>query len=245
MCLESGERRAESGFTIIELTLASAIVASLVLALAVMSDAVYRGGEHSQGYGLAVQHARVVIDRINRHVREAVANKNFPGARAASEKVNGYEFPDALVVWSPKKGETAADPEGWPLVRELVVYAPNPDAPNELLEITDREDSTPTNAQTAWRDLVDSMIARASGKKTLLTDLLRTAQVREGDPSSARAALRFIPRLTPSAQGGLQQSWVRYEMQLLPGREIGANNAGAMPARPFFGSAAGDYPSED
>jgi hypothetical protein len=229
----------------IELMLASAIVASLVLALAVMSDAVYRGGEHSQGYGLAVQHARVVIDRVNRHIREAVANKNFPGVVVVSEEAGGYEFPDALVVWSPEEGDAADDPAGWPLVRELVVYAPHPDAPNELWEITDREDSTPTTDQTAWRDLVDSMIARESGKKTLLTDLLRTARVRENDPSSARAALRFVRRLTSSAQAGLRQSWVRYEMQLLPGREIRANNAGAMPARPFFGSATVYYPSEN
>lgn len=232
----------------VELMLASAIVASLMLALAVMSDAVYRGGEHSQGYGLAVQHARVVIDRINRTVREAVANdNNFPGVLVVSEAVDGYEFPDALVVWSPKDGGPANDPAGWPLVSELVVYAPNPNDPHELLEITDREDFTPTDKQTAWRDLVDSMIARDRGRKTLLTDLLRTAQTRAGDPSSERAALRFVVHCppTPSAQAGLQQSWVRYEMQLLPGREISANNAGAMPARPFFGSAAVYYPSKN
>lgn len=252
----------------IELMLASAIMSALVLALAVMSDAVQRGNEHAEGYTLSAQHARVVCDRIKRHVCTATANAAFPGLYVFSETVDGQHFPDTLVVWAP--GGQAAQPDGLPLVSELVVYAPNPNAPHELLEITDRTNGSTAPSltnQTGWRTLLRSLKTGTSSKKVLLTDLLRVVPVRPNDHSTRRGMVRFVHRLTPSewqwmqyqggvrrwseldwsqsvcgANFGLRQSWVRFEMQLTPGAEVVANNAGAMPAMPFFGSGARYYP---
>ncbi len=261
-------RRARRGFTMIELLIAAAIMSVLVLGLAAMADAVHRGNEHSTGYGLAVQHARVVLERIARHVERATASEEFPGVLVVSETVDSYTFPDTLVVWSPDGAASA--PDGAPRVGELVIYTTNPTQPNELWELTDRDSTSAAPAVTdasAWRSLVSMLRTSNTSEKVLLTDLVRVAQVRSSDVSTRRPAIRFAHRLTPSqtqwseyrggtrswenldwAQGiggastGLRQSWVRYELQLEPGEPPSANNAGAMPAYPFFGSAALYYP---
>jgi hypothetical protein len=109
-----------------------------------------------------------------------------------------------------------------------------------------------------------------SKEVTVLTDLLRVAVVPEagvGAAEGTRGCIRFAARLAPKPSNwdnyqndvilwedvswaqkiygpnmGLRQSWVRYELQLTPGRNFTANSAEAMPAAPFFGSAAIYYP---
>lgn len=259
--------QARRGFTMIELMIASAIMASLVLALGIMSDAVYRGSEHCEGYGLAVQHARVVRERIARRVSTATANELFPGVLVVSETVDNETFPDTLVVWATGDPlDVNGDPR-LPMVHELVIYTTSAANPNELIEIeypSGNADVPEFDDDAAWRTLIGTLKAGAAenDEEVLLTDLLRVVEVRTADAGSRRAALRFVLRVTPSVaqwnefpdtrdwealdwpQGvygvnfGLRQSWVRFEMQLTPGREVVANNSGTMPAMPFFGSAA-------
>src|SRR5262245_16572071 len=120
-----------AGLTLLELLLASTIMALLVAALASMASAVYRTNEYSQGYGEAAQHARVVLQRITRKINKATANANYPGAWVIHRTVGGATFPEVLVVWHPTGA--AIDAAGQPRVKELVIYCPSGTAPNELL----------------------------------------------------------------------------------------------------------------
>ena len=262
--LPSSPRR---GVTMIELLIASSIMALLVATLGVMANAVYSSNEYCQGNGLAAQHGRMVVERINRAVRGATANETNPGVMVLDETVAGYRFADTLIVWHPT-GDPANRDSG-PRTNELIVFAPNPSAPNELLEITDPTDSSAMPAYsntTGWRTAIDAMKTSATAKRIILTDLLKTGRASTSSMTQvSRACVRFDLRVLPSltdwtaylaasneanawlalpwaqsvmgTRTGLWQSWVRFELQLMPG-SIAVNSAAAMPAVPLYGSGA-------
>jgi len=255
------------GVTMIELMIGMGIMALLMLTLAAFAGGVYQSTEYSQGYGQATQHGRVVMDRINRTLRGATANEQFPGGIVVAETVSGWRFPDALVVWSPETDP--ADPDGLPRVGELVVICLHPTRPNELIEITDRGNTTiapAVSATSSWQATVENLKTSDSAKRVLLTDLVRVATVPEAgteNPQANRGCVRFEVQLSPpaaewddylagnldwdqinwaqsvsSSQTGLRQTWLRYELQLVPGATPAANPTEAMPSVPFLGSAA-------
>jgi hypothetical protein len=63
-----------------------------------------------------------------------------------------------------------------------------------------------------------------------------TAYLNASDEAGMWAALPWAQSIY-GTRTGLRQSWVRFELQLLPG-EVVAHDAAALPAAPFFGSAA-------
>ena len=89
----------------------------------------------------ATQHARVALDRITRTIYGATANEQFPGCIVVAETINGWRYPDTLVIWRPNGA--AANPNGLPRYCELVIYCPHPNNPNQLVEIT-----APTDTRT-------------------------------------------------------------------------------------------------
>jgi hypothetical protein len=123
-----------------------------------------------------------------------------------------WRFSDTLVVWSPETGN-AVDAATGPLVSELVVYMPNPDAPNELWELTERsntgrallgtaaDDWVTSGTLIGWKDTVASMIASPTSQKVVLTDLLRIASTSTTDNSDSnlwRGCLRFESEMNPT-----------------------------------------------
>lgn len=121
---------------------------------------------------------------------------------------------------------------------------------------------------TGWKEVVDAMKTSNTAQRVVLTDLLRVAEVNQVAANTVgrrRGCLRFERRVLPSTDDwsaylaasneaetwaalpwaqsihgtktGVRQTWVRYELQLEPG-EIVAHEKEAMPAAPFFGSAA-------
>lgn len=120
----------------------------------------------------------------------------------------------------------------------------------------------------AWKTAIDAIKVSETAEKVVITDLLRVATVDEAAANVSgrrRACLRFERRVLPDeadwaaylvaadeaatwdalpwaqsirgTQTGVRQTWVRFEMQLMPG-DVVAHEAEAMPAAPFFGSAA-------
>jgi hypothetical protein len=205
------------------------------------------------------------MQRIATTVRGATTSDAFPGFLVIEQSVDGWMFPDILVVWHPEGAP--ADPEGLPRVNELRVYCPNPNAPNELLEVTFPADSrvVPSPSDTvAWRIEAAAMKATEDGVRTVLTDMLRTAQV-NNLAASQRGVIRFQVRYRPSAdemakcedgvagfewyklawpQGiytfsvGMRQAWLQMELQLVPqSTSIGAHSSDET-AIPFLGSAS-------
>lgn len=262
-------QRSRRAVTLIELLIAVSIMSMMIGALGAMARAVQLGAEYSEGHGLATQHARVAMERITRAVQQATANEWYPGAYHFEAQYGTWTFPDTLVVWRPEG--TAAAPSGAPLLRELVIFCPNPSKPNELLEITAASTETaslesPQNA-TALKAQIEAIKNSASSKRVLLTPLLRTERVTGlsgGDRTLA--AVRFETAITPTAdqwlqyqsgnvdwdelpwvQGiygrwtGMRQTRVRIELQLMPGEAWLTADADGQQAIPFLGAAALHY----
>ncbi len=251
------------GFTLLEMVVAMTIMVIVMGSLGAMAKAVNEGALYGETYGSATQHARVAMQRIGATVRSATTSDDFPGLIVIERTVGGWTFPDILVVWHPDGAPV--DPDGLPRVNELRVYCPNPDAPNELLEVTFPADSrvVPAPSDTvAWRTEAAAMMASESGVRTVLTDMLRTAQV-TSLAASLRGAICFHVRYRPTEdemtayeagttdwddlawpQGiytdnvGLRQAWLRMELQLVPqSTSVGAHSSDET-AIPFLGSAS-------
>lgn len=263
---QHGRRKPRRGFSLLELMVAMTIMVIVMGSLGAMSKAVNEGALYGETYGTATQHARIAMERIAASVRGATTSDKFPGVLVVDESESGWEFPDFLVVWHPDG--LAADPDGLPRANELRVYCPNPETPNELLEITFPSDPhivpDPSN-EAAWLAEAAAMKGSARGVRTVLTNMLRTAQV-TNLATSARGVVRFAVRYRPSEgemtayaagstdwddmawpQGiytsnvGLRQVWLQMELQLVPAStSVGERSADAT-AIPFLGSASCFY----
>ncbi len=262
MCPRSS-RGHRSGFSLLELVVAMTIMVIVMGSLGAMAKAVNEGALYGETYGTATQHARVAMQRIAASVRGATTSDEFPGVLVITETVGGWGFPDILVVWHPEG--SPVDPDGLPRANELRIYSPNPDAPNELLEITfpDNTTTVPSPSDTAaWLSAATAAKASSDGVRTVLTDMLRTAQV-TSLADSTRGVVRFEVRYRPDdselaaydagtsdwkalawPQGiysdnvGLRQAWVRMELQLVPGSTSVGVPASDDTAIPFLGSAS-------
>ncbi len=258
---------ARHGLTFVELMLAIAIMATVLGTLGAVGIGVQRSYEYTAGYGDAVQHARVTLERITRAVSQARANEQFPGFIVVPRFAAGVRLPETLVVWKPA-GEPV-DPNGLPRFNELVVYCPDPNAPNRLLEITVPGDTRvvpPKSDASAWQSEIANMQTRNDAQRVVLTELLRTAGLGNGASITMCGAVRFEQRQRPTdselsqfragtaawssltwPQGlftpssGVRQSWMRCEIQLIPGSTWVVNDPAAQTALPFFGSAAVYY----
>jgi hypothetical protein len=264
-----GGRRRENrhALTLVELLVAMMIMLMVVGALGALTRTVQQGFEYADGYGIATQYARVVLDRIAQNVSQATANDQFPGCIVVAESVNSYRYPDTLVVWRPTG--TPAAPAGLPCYNELVIYCPNPAAPSQFVEMTAPTDTrtVPTaDDQAGWQAALTSLKKSATTKSVVLTTLLRTCStsaLNSGGSQNLRGDVRFETRLLPStsdwanftahavtwmnlpwvqgtygSQAGLRQVWMRAELQLLPGVDWIESNPTAAQPMPFFGSAA-------
>jgi prepilin-type N-terminal cleavage/methylation domain-containing protein len=259
------KRRARSesarrAMTLVELMISLTILTMIAATVATMALAVQTAGNYVRERGTAVQHARVVLDRIDRTLQSATVSEQFPGFLVLSWSDSGGTFPDTLVIWKPST--TAADPSGVPRANELVIIRPDPNNPAQLLEITNPSEPAtvtyPASATASWQTLVDTLSSRTNASKVVLTDLLRVAAVGTSAGAKQRGAIRFRASLLPSDadlgryRDGLA-SWTslpwpqnlsgnRYgvrslacftELQLVPSPEA----TSADEALPFFGSA--------
>ncbi|MBN1591350.1 MAG: prepilin-type N-terminal cleavage/methylation domain-containing protein [Pirellulales bacterium] len=262
----TGKRR--SGLTLIELMVASTIMAITVAALAVLAHAVQSGAEYGNGHGQAVQHARVTFERITRLANEATTSPQFPGLLVVATNQAGNLYPDTLVVWHPSG--VPSDPEGLPRFSELVIFCPRAGHPNELIELTAPSDTRTVpmyKNQALWFTEIEALKSSTTTRQVNLTNLVRTASTDDTAPEdSRRACVRFNVRLRPSDANlaayeantvdwdelpwvqnvyspslGLRQVWLRIELQLMPGGGDQANNTSTKTAIPFFDSAAVYY----
>jgi len=259
-CNSSGRqcRPRRYGLTLLEMLIAMSIMVAVVGTLGILSRGVEQAFQYSEGYGAAVQHARVCLERISRTVREATANDKFPGLIVLAETEGTWSFPDTLVVWNPEGDPANAD--GLPRFDELVVFCPNWDAPNQLVEVTfpnDPREVPAADDQSAWKAELSALKTKPATQAVALTSLMRVCTVPESGDDPLRGALRFEARLSPSqddwsdyeggtldwddlnwvqgiygSQTGLRQVWLRTELQLVPG------DAEDLPVVPFFGSSA-------
>jgi hypothetical protein len=260
------------GLTLLELLIATSMMLMLAGVIGGLASAVQTSARYSQGHGSATQQARVALERITRKVRQATTAVDHPGFVVVSSTIEGWRFPDTLIVWSPQGAP--ANPQGPPLVRELVIFSPHPQKPKQLLEITAPLDgrALPLDQpldQSPWREMIDAIKLDASSKRVLLTDQLRASKLKIETLSNGMTvgAIRFERELRPSAaqwlayqdgnlawsdlswaqgicgsRSGLRQAWLRIELQLVPASSVDQTAAGY--ALPFLGSAELYYEME-
>ena len=250
--------RRRCGLTLIELLLASLIMAMFAAAISALAMAVQQNTQHDERVGTVTQHARVALQRIERAVSESTANEHFPGCVAFGEPIQGSHTPDTLVVW---RGDiSVADPNGTPRFNELVIYCPDIEQPNRLLEITVPDDDSlapDLSDISAWRARLRAVKVSQRANKTELTDRLRTVPI--STMGERRGVVRFEVTLRPSekewtdyrngsvawedlkwVQGmhggrtGLRQTWCRCELQL----SISGGDSSDEIEIPFFGSSS-------
>ena len=255
------------GLTLIELLSAMMIMTMIVGTLGAMAKAVFVSSEYGQGHAATSQHARVAIDRIGRAVRGAYASELHPGFGVLDDQVGVWRFADTLVVWRPRvtPSTPTAEPfhaEGPPRFNELVVFCPDPDEPNKLIELTAADGDTRDMLPATLFSDVETLKRSNASKKVVLTDLLHTAAINAG-LSEQRGAVRFEVEVSPteqqwadyeagslawgdlpwvqgvySSKTGLRQVWVRIEMQLTPAAAAAVSEKEQLPPVPYFGSAA-------
>jgi prepilin-type N-terminal cleavage/methylation domain-containing protein len=233
------------GLTLVELLVSMAVTGILAATLGVLADSVSQTAKFDGGQTDALQHAQVVIDRIERMVNEAYATETYPGVVVVDETVGSYRYPDTVVIWKPTG--TPVNPAGPPLVRELVIICPSPTNAGELIEVTALNDSrtialNEASLNTAsGRTLINGIKTASTSSKVQLTPLLRSASTAgTSGTSSLRGCVRFECELHPTAaemsafrggtkawdtlgwsQGlfsstyGTRQVWLRMELQLL------------------------------
>ena len=255
------------GLTIIELLFAVLIMAIVAASLQAMIGSVEIANDYSQGYGTATQHARVAFSRIEAAIHSAYGKSIYPGVWVTQDTDGQWTYPNTLIVWQPSG--TPANPAGPPLVRELVIFCPDPNQPNDLVQLTVPGNATavPTTNLSAFTTLINSLKTSTTANKIVLTNLLQVTSVSGSAGTVARPALRFVATLTPSAaswnsylsgattwgnlpwaQGmcsaaeGRREVWLRSEIQLVPGVAWTGENSAAGTPLPFLGSACFSYP---
>ncbi len=253
--------------TLLELMIAMSIMLMVVGALGGLARTVQQSFEYSEGYGAATQHARVVLDRITKNVSEATANINFPGCIVVTETVNSYRYPDTLVVWRPSGTASAPTglPLYSELV-VYCPHPSYPNQLVEITAPSDTRTVPVITNESSWQTELATLKKASTSKIVVLTKLLRsclTTSATTGTTSDYRGDVRFEMRLRPSAadwasytagsvtwsnlpwvqgvygpKAGLRQTWIRMEMQLVPGADWVASDPNTAVAVPFFGSAA-------
>jgi len=242
-------------FTLAEMMIASVVIAMIVGAMGMMALSVRTNQSISQHAGMAQQHARVVLNRMRYNISSCTANASFPGFVVFSEQIGSYTYPDTLVVWRPSS--TAVDPNGLPRWNEVIIYAPDPDSPDNFYEITLPSNPATVPALTdlsTWQTNLLDARRGINSTRQLMTDLLHFAT--PASSSIKHGAVRFDAQLRPSAaewnaylantlpwanmnwvqdvyspDNGLRQNWCRIELQLR-----GGDNSKDS-ALPFVGSA--------
>ena len=253
------------GLSLIELVMAGAVIAIVAGTLVGLSNTVEQSWRYTQQSGATTQHARVVLERINRLVSEALSAPGIPGVAVMYEDVSTWRFYDTLVVWHA--GGMPQNPDGPPLVGECVFICPDPNDPTQLVEITAPGDTREMNIdnkfinQSVARAVIESVKTSPTSQKVVLTDLLRAPEVTSA--AGRRGAIHMVSGMLPmdselsqydagtvawsdlswpqdayGSQTGTRQYWLRVELQLMPSRDDALNELGPTKVRGFFGSAS-------
>ena len=240
-----------------------AIMGIMAAALSTLGATVQMANQYATEQGVSTQHARVLIERIQRNIAKAHANETFPGVVVIPYTSGGKSFPQALVIWEPES--EAASPDGSPTLGELIIYASDPASPNRLLEITFRESTAAVPGASAygdWRIYIQGLIDSEKSRVTEITNLIRVGKNLDSDRTEY-STLRFDIRHSPSdseftdydsanlrwdelswalgisgSNSGLRQTWCRFEFQIMPTSDTSQHRELSAQAVPYFGSAA-------
>lgn len=264
----ASSNRRRHGLTLAELLSATAILTLLGGAMGTLAYGVNIANDHCRGQNDAAQHARVLLERIRRHVQNSKASESFPACMVASTAVGSHSYPDRLLIW--KSDGIAAGATEYPKRSNLVVYTYNPNRPIELLEITTTDTTALTSTtQTALNAVVDAMLSSPSSTKIVISDKLDIATTGLGtgtrlsellSDTESRGLIRFRLIISPtttqwSEYKAAARTWKNIDWPLdqyssstgnrrvscLTELQMLVDETGELPPVPFFGSATRVY----
>jgi len=253
--------------TLVELSVAVAVMSLVAVVLGGLISAVRTTREHVTGVQDATAQGGFVVDRIRRAVaRSGVyrigTNPTVAGVAVVWKSASPTDRPETLVVWTGGRDASLAGQSPLsrlPKANELLIYTPDPAAPQRLLEIvvptaTDDVDF----AGTGFNTRIGQLIASSSAEKVVICDRVRVGSTGSG----TAAAVRFELEATPpsdllaavavntsawtslpwaggacSATSGVRQTAIRVELQLTTLTRSGNDG----PSLPIFGGAARRY----
>lgn len=256
--MTKGSFNLKRGLSLAELLVASAVMGIICLSFGTLAMSVQMANEYSQEKNLVGQHARVILQRVERTMQSAYATESFPGMLPITYYYASYDFPQAIAIWAPTGDPIAS----YPRIDELVVFAVDPDNSNRLLEIRNESDTRSAPGLTdeaGWRTLITDLINSADSEIVEISDLVRAGKA----GSNYYSTLRFETRVLPSdadiaaaragsvdwedlnwatsiysAKAGLRQVWCHFEWQLVPNANLEEHAQLREQAVPFFGSSA-------
>ncbi|QDU75073.1 hypothetical protein Pan97_20940 [Bremerella volcania] len=256
--MTNGTLNPKRGLSLAELLVASAVMGIICLSFGTLAMSVQMANEYSQEKNLVGQHARVILQRVERTMQGAHATDSFPGILPITYYYSSYDFPQAIAVWDPDGSPMA----NYPQVDELVIFAVDPDNPNRFLEIRNESDTSTAPGltdETAWRTLIANLIDSSDSEIVEISDLIRAGKAGANYYSTLRFQTRVVPSDAEiaaaragsvdwedlnwatsiySSKAGVRQVWCHFEWQLVPSSNIDEHGRLQEQAVPFFGSSA-------
>lgn len=268
-----GQRGAYSrarGLTLAEIVMAMMITSLLAIVMGGVTSAVQTAREHVEGVEEATMQAEAAIERIRYMVSnvgtyEITGQPVTAGIAVVNRTANLALVPDVLVIWSGgRNGNMAAEglQTALPKVNELVMYLPDPDSPDTLVEVVIPANSTPIDFRAAgFESTIQTLLISGGLDKAPLSKRLRTVDLGgslwglawfDVTQTPNESALAVTPGTSewnelPWAQGivsstsGCRQLTVRVELQLQTRTYDISGVDSSATSIPFFGSASYRY----
>ena len=252
--------------TLVELMVAASVMSLVAVTLGGLVQAVDTSRTYISGMQLASSQGQFAVDRIKSAVQRSGTYRIGSGSTVVGAAVVWSEDrPEILAVWTG--GREASLSYGptlnrLPQAKELVIYAPDPDAPHRLVEIAiPSATGTIDFANSSFETQIRQLIAISEpDERVTLCDRVRIAT----DGLDEAAALRFETELTPdsgvlsttapgtgdwrslnwysgisSSSAGLRHLLVRIEIQILTDGTPG--DPASSIAMPVFGATSRRY----
>ncbi|MBA3312262.1 MAG: type II secretion system GspH family protein [Planctomycetota bacterium] len=252
--------------TLIELMIAASVMSLVAVVLGGLVHAVDTARTHVEGMQEASAQGRFAVDRIRAAVERSGTYRIGTGATVAGVAVVwNADQPEILVVWTGGREDSRAHQSPLnrlPRANELIIYAPDPNAPQRLVEIvvpsaTGSIDFDDSGFATRIRQIINSS---TSDERVPLCDRVRIAT----KDSTTVAALRFEIEATPAKEliastatgthawrdlawhggvstnsSGLRRILIRVEIQVLTQGTPGDTTSDV--SLPVFGAASRRY----
>lgn len=200
----------QAGFTLVELVMSLATTALLIVVLSGLIMAVHRAREHTHGLEDATTQARATLERIRFMISQAGLHEISgqpiqPGLAIVPHRWGVLDMPDVLVVWSGGRQGGLADNgvlDREPLISELIVYGPDPAAPQQLVEFAFPSQTGELSFQASSFDsTILSLLESSAAEKLVLCDRVRVSQLDAYGwfAAATQANVRFQLETTPTA----------------------------------------------
>ena len=210
------------GFTLVELLMAIAVTGLVAVMAAVLTSAVSTGGQYVQASQQASQQAVAVLDAIRRKVAAVHATADQPGVVVVQTSNTGWQFPDTLVLWLPAGGQPV-NPHGLPLVEELLLICPDPQSPDQLIQVRALGDTRPVSLwdlnTPQWQAELERIKTDPNSQRSLLCQGLRVVALVPGEETPMPMDPLQYSSSSSSGSTGQQAAGVLFSVRYAPSQQ--------------------------